>query len=155
MPSGCKTPELKKGVSAGTRGGFEGRGGAARECHKRARRRRCHRATSPSRPRAPVTHLQGPRPPALLPPRDSSRRARSRPLPASLRATRKQPPSHRRHRLLSGSSFTQTRACAKNGTCVVRNSRDIWRARVLAPPGVQFLIFNVCQSLSRSAVCLR
>lgn len=35
---------------------------------------------------------------------DSSRRARSRSLPASLRTTRKQPPRYRRHHALSGST---------------------------------------------------
>lgn len=56
---------LKKGVSAGTRSGLKGEGGAGRGCHRGARRRRCHGAaphpaSGPSHSRAGPAHPWAP-----------------------------------------------------------------------------------------------
>uniref|UniRef100_M3YRU5 Uncharacterized protein n=1 Tax=Mustela putorius furo TaxID=9669 RepID=M3YRU5_MUSPF len=100
----------------------------------------------PSRPRAPVTHMRGPRPLGLPPPWGQRPPGEEdmRTIPASGHATRKQLPRHpeaaRPREAPSSRPALPSETEPVTLPSARANSRDIWRAMAPAPPGVNLIL---------------
>lgn len=160
-------------------GGELGRAGAARGCGGRAGRageqgeqgKRAGGRTGewppPSRPRAPVTHMRARALSGSSRLGDTSRRARrlGQPLPASGSATRKRPSRRRPGLEHKGKKKTSSRpALPKRGPTRsrgarredrrgggTRDSRGVWEACALAPPGVHRALLRLFLALAMLA----